>query len=123
MKKIWSDSHYEFYRFIHKILSLLDVGLDNINMITEHTLLLKEKKSFQKIIKEFIDYMKNKEILIYENALHKNILYGNLQPKLVDIEKMYILEIFSSQRNNYTKTARILGISRKTLYQKIQKKI
>lgn len=63
---------------------------------------------------------------IQENSLPAHLTgqkrtENNNTPSLADIEKKHIAHVLSSTRRNISQTARILGIDRKTLYDKIKK--
>ncbi len=54
------------------------------------------------------------------NLFSQDTIEGKWHPRLSNLEQSYIQLVLESHKNNISQTARILGISRKTLYQKIQ---
>ncbi len=63
-------------------------------------------------------YIKNKDM---EAETGSEPVSGTKNPgSLVEVEKEHIKKILASSNGNQTKAARILGIARRTLYQKIK---
>jgi len=85
-------------------------------------------RELQNTIERAMVLMRSKKIglddLIYHGiGTSRSMIYptGGNQKTLDEIEKEYIESVLKSQHGNKSKTAKILGIDRKTLYSKIEK--
>ncbi len=85
-------------------------------------------RELQNTIERAMVLMRSKKIglddLIYHGiGTSRSMIYptGGNQKTLDEIEKEYIESVLKSQHGNKSKTAKILGIDRKTLYSKIKK--
>lgn len=74
-------------------------------------------------IYNFIDTNRIKKEHLPENILKNNLIepVGNLKRMLDEYEKQIIVQALKTHSNNKSKTAKILGISRATLYHKLDK--
>ncbi|MDH5716177.1 MAG: sigma 54-interacting transcriptional regulator [Spirochaetia bacterium] len=114
-KKPWKNIQY-LYKYLENLFTISDTEEINKNLIT---LLdnVENKNNQQKDLYNFIreDTAQSKQHLLFES-----IVTGEYEPTLEEIEKEYINKIMRTHKNNISETSRVLGISRKTLYQKLK---
>lgn len=128
LKTILSQRHWpgntgELYELLHRMLSLSSDGQIDINilsMVTEYT-------EYDRILKETLGTNPVEHFLRESgrpgspSLFSENAILSGYEPTLHEMEKEYIIRVLESHRWNISEAARILDISRKTLYEKIKK--
>lgn len=103
----WPGNVREFYNIIKK--AIINAEAHDTELSFENLCLKDEPIKSEKILK----------IDIATNLTDDSI--DNLSDKLVNTEKNLIVEVLSKTSGNKTKTAKILGLNRCTLYRKMKK--
>ena len=106
----WQKNITSLYDFLGKILT-----------ISNHEVC--EVKTLNFLIKQNMlptDFIREGNAPSTPSLFSESTLKGAFRPELVNVERLYIEQILKSENRNIAKTARILGISRKTLYSKLK---
>ncbi len=105
----WPKNIDSLYICLDKLLTISNSGICDMNTL--------------KLIKQQIplmNFIREDNSLITPSLFSESTLQGFFQPELMNVEKLYIKQVLKTENNNIAKTARILGISRKTLYSKLK---
>lgn len=128
-KKNFPEQFDQFYGYLFQLFCLAENEV-NTGLIAQMEDSLNEKKQPKRDKSPAVKNQKPKksrEEFVRENPDPTLFLFSDLQKpmeveySLTDLEREYIHYVLKQNFNNIAETARILGITRKTLYEKVKK--
>ncbi|RME92874.1 MAG: hypothetical protein D6767_02260 [Candidatus Hydrogenedentota bacterium] len=107
----WDGETNELYSTLQKIVDMIARNKEGSVMATSDAIAKFPIAKFQR------EENKIPQIHLFSEIAHS----GQYEPSLEEVEKQYILQVLKNHPYNLSEVARILGISRKTLYAKLTK--
>ncbi len=105
----WPENLYSLYDFLGQLVTVSNNETCELDALE----LMKQTNSSAR-------FMREESISVTPNLFSETTLRGFFQPELESVEKLYVEQILKSKNGNVAQAARILGISRKTLYSKLK---
>ncbi|MDH5720795.1 MAG: sigma 54-interacting transcriptional regulator [Spirochaetia bacterium] len=111
--KEWKNIE-DLYKTLKKIYSLSDSENTDIGILTS-------VENNPEILFSEYGFLRENNAKTNQMFLFQEFLTGGHEPKLHEIEIEYINKVLKTHKGNISEAARILGITRKTLHQKLKK--
>ena len=110
------------------IKQLLNTIKEYCNLSTRFPITLRSMKMLENSLNQHEKKSRNLQGLYRQGTINGQLQIfsemtekGAFSPPLKEVEKEYILNILKRYDQNFSQSARVLGISRKTLYDKVKK--
>ncbi len=115
----WPGGTGQLYGFLSDLLAFTNKQ----KKLSIETLAIFEKKRSSQLEKKELESIPGQLFLRENNSIAQPGLFspGFIEPTIQELERQYIKQVLANHNHNYSKAARILGITRKTLYDKIRK--